>query len=319
MKHLKNKKTLLFGGILLIGVAVLGATIAFNQDSATLENWFSAGNMTVTATDSFASPNNWKPCDSATKEVTFKNNSNASVNVRVKINEYWRDAADTRNLPLEKDGVSLVEWQRDSMWRTPLPTAPDGYYYYYTRLGPGQSTGPLFRNNNITLSCGANFGANNICTETDSGVVCSKQNDIYEGAKYHIKITAEFVQASAADMVFGSVRLAEGTSVNAALKQLAGNSSATSDSEDNTVKSISVVDRLPSGIDIEGGPKVNIGKTESEPIYAYIDDDKNIYIHANGKTLIANALSYNMFYKFRAVTSLDLTERFYTGDTKWMN
>ena len=321
MKHIKNKRFLLSGSALLVAIVALGATIAYSHDSAVIGNDFFIGDMGVTASDTFVSPANWQPCERANKKVSFKNDGDVPVRVRVKINEYWRDAADARYLPLEKDGVRLANWTTGVSWRRGRlvdSSFTDGYYYFSETLAPGQSTWPLFSNDKITLSCDANFGADNVCTNTGSGTVCSKPDDVYEGAKYHINITAEFIQADAADTAWTPVLLADGDDVNAALKRLAGNSAATSESADDVVKSISVVDRLPDNIDTENGPKVNVGNTESAPIYAYIDDNNNIFIHADGKTLVTNFGSDSMFYNFRAVTSLVLTDRFYTGNTDRM-
>ena len=105
MKRLKSKKTLLFGGILCLVAAALGATIAYNHDSSTLANEFSIGAYEVTTSEVFVSPNNWQPGDETEKTLTVSNNSNEDIMVRVKYKGVWRNAADTRNLPPEKDGV----------------------------------------------------------------------------------------------------------------------------------------------------------------------------------------------------------------------
>ena len=195
MKKLQKKRVLLSAGILCILALAVGATIAYNHDRSIIGNNFVPSVYKTTTTEQFDSPDNWMTCDETAKTVFVRNDGNVNVRVRVKYDEVWRDAADTKNLPLEKDGVRLVNvvLQNLSDWEL----RDNGYYYYKYALAPGELTNSLFEK--VVLDCNADLGEENICTSSASGMVCTKPEDDYEGAKYHLKITAETIQEDAAD------------------------------------------------------------------------------------------------------------------------
>ena len=307
MKRLKNKKTLLFGGILFLAVAALGVTIAYNHDSSTIANEFRLGAYEVAASEVFVSPNNWQPGDETEKTLTISNNSSEDIMVRVKYKGTWRNAADTRNLPSEKDGVELAQivLQNQNDWEL----KEDGYYYYKNALAPNSATSSLFQK--VVLNPDANFGADNVCTSTSTGTVCEKPADIYEGAKYHLKITAESVQSDAADEEWRFALLDTGRNVNVALKNLAGYDS--SDFTDTNIQSLTITDTLPSTINPATAAKTNLALPDADPIYAYDDGNHNIYIHADGRTLYANKDSSAMFLGMESLASITLSESFSTS------
>ena len=187
-----NKLPLLAVGLLLASAAIV-FTIAYNANIATLSNDFAMAKYEIIATEEFTSPDNWKPCDETEKLFTITNNGTVDVAVRLKYEEYWRNKADTTTLPLEKDGVRLatISFQNESDWEL----REDGYYYYKTSLAPGATTSSLFKS--VKLDCNADFGKTNVCRTTTTGVVCEKPADEYEGAKYHLRITAETIQYDA--------------------------------------------------------------------------------------------------------------------------
>ena len=82
--------------------------------------------------------------------------------VRIKYDGVWRNAADTRNLPSEKDGVELAQivLQNQSDWEL----KGDGYYYYKNALAPNSITSSLFQK--VVLNLDANFGVDNVCTSS---------------------------------------------------------------------------------------------------------------------------------------------------------
>ncbi|MBP5633375.1 BspA family leucine-rich repeat surface protein [Candidatus Saccharibacteria bacterium] len=309
MKRLKNKKTLLFGGILFLAVAALGVTIAYNHDSSTLANEFRLGAYEVTTSEVFVSPNNWQPGDETEKTLTVSNNSDEDIMVRVKYKGVWRNAADTRNLPPEKDGVELAQivLQNQSDWEL----KGDGYYYYKNALAPNSATSSLFQK--VVLNPDANFGVDNVCTSTSTGTVCEKPANIYEGAKYHLKITAESVQADAADEAWRFALLGVGENINLALKTLAGNSMTHSWDEDTNIRSIAVVDALPASVNPATAAKTNIAVSGTDPVYAYDDGSHNIYIHTDGRTLYANEDSSRMFSWMGSLASLAFSSSFSTS------
>ena len=186
MKKVKIKKLLPLIAV-VVAIGAIGVTIAYNKDSSVLQNQFSMAGYQTVFTDTFSSPNNWAPCDVTPKEVKVTNTGTMPVSVRIKLEENWRNAADTDDLPLERDGKTLANiiYSDDAEdW-----TETDGWYYYGYDLAPGETTSSLIEA--VRLNCSANFGGDNVCTGTPTGTVCEKPADEYEGAKYHLKVTAQ--------------------------------------------------------------------------------------------------------------------------------
>lgn len=304
MKHLKSKKTLLFGGILCLAVTALGATIAYNQDSSTIANEFSLGAYEVATSEVFVSPNNWQPGDETEKTLTVRNNSDEDIMVRIKYDGVWRNAADTRNLPSEKDGVELAQivLQNQSDWEL----KGDGYYYYKNALAPNSVTSSLFQK--VVLNPDANFGADNVCTPTSTGTVCEKPADDYEGAKFHLSTRVETIQPDAEEeqwLSFGVLN--KGSIVNAAFNELTMGITS--------VKSITFVDELPSFILPDVDAFRRLISVEGEPIYAYVDyrNYSDIYIYSEANIIYCNEDCGGLFSRLLMVTSLVLPEKFNTS------
>ena len=193
MKKIQKAKILPFIAVFLLAVGVLGFTIAYNMDSSTMPNIFAAGEYTTTVTETFTSPDNWKPCDETPKEVIIKNENTVPILVRVKFEDSWKSADGTQDLSIYKNGVRLVSRivENESDWNL-----TQNYYVYNAPLNPGESVSALKA---VKLNCDANFGKDNVCTETTEGTVCEKPADEYEGAKYHLKITAQTIELGRED------------------------------------------------------------------------------------------------------------------------
>ena len=309
MKHLKNKKALIFGGF-LCACGAIGVSFAYNNDHSVLDNEFNTAYYQTVATEDFTAPDNWKPCDETTKTLTVKNTSNVGVKVRIKYDEYWRNAADTKDLSLVKDGTTLanVTLQNLNDWEL-----EDGYYYYKSVLQPNEETSSLFKK--VVLDCDANFGTENVCTTTANGITCEKPADQYEGAKYHLKITAETVQANKAAEAWDYYSLTRGDKFNIALKTLAGNSGAmTTDTLDSYIKSISFVDALPDAINPSSANKTLVSSEHSKPIYAYFDNG-DVYIATNGKTVYTDEDCCDMFIHMGGLRNIVFSDNFNTSKT----
>jgi len=217
MKNIKNKRALLFGGVLCLAFAAIAITIAYNQDRSILANNFGTSVYKTVTTEEFVGPDNWAPCQEVPKTVTVKNEGNVDVAVRISYEEYWR-GSDGIDLSSQRDGVNLVNivFQNENDWEL----RPDGYYYYKDTLAPGEETTSLFEK--VVLSCDANTAIDNVCAETETGTVCDKPvnmpgmncttnlggemecvtfhtYDDYNGANYHLRIKAETIQADASD------------------------------------------------------------------------------------------------------------------------
>lgn len=289
------------GGIFCVLAGVVGASIAFNMDSSTINNPFKTTNLTVATTENFSSPTNWSPCEKIAKTVATRNDSDAEIKVRVSYKEYWESKTGSR-LGLSRNGVRLAEivFQNESDWEY-----RDGYYYYKNILAPGDETNSLFEG--VMLSCNANLGHDNVCSATGEEVVCTKPNDPYEEARYHLDIKVETLQADAVeDEWLNAAYLDTGENVNDALVQLAGG-------DEDAILSIAVVSELPDTIDQNTTEKALISIDGSTPIYAYDNGDHNIIIHSAAKKIYANSDSSKLFRSFSSLTALSLPECFDTS------
>ena len=192
-----QKKSLLAIAALAV-VALIGTTIAINNDWTVFDNEFELGDATTEFVESFVSPSNWTPCDETDKTVIATNRSNTKVAVRLKYEEYWKTATSTSTnheteLPLTKDGARLTDivLQNTDSWEL-----IDGWYYWKGSLSKDQSTNSLLKS--VKFNCNANFGGQNICRDTEDGKICEKTNLDYDGARYHVDVTVQTIQADAA-------------------------------------------------------------------------------------------------------------------------
>jgi surface protein len=181
---IKSRKTLFaIGGVAVLAV-LIGGVVAYNQDLFNFNNNFKLGFFRTEVSETFDSPTAWMPCDKTEKIVTVKNTGNIAVNARIKMKESWV-SADGKRLGLIKDGVKLatIELANDD-WEL-----RDGYYYLKKTLNSGESSEFI---KSVTFSCDANLAQNEMVggTSNDGSV-----SDGYEGASYHLGITAQLVQA----------------------------------------------------------------------------------------------------------------------------
>ena len=178
------------GALIAVGLSVvllgIGAVFAFNSDRSIFSNLFQLPTYTAEYKEEFVSPNDWKTCDETPKTVVTTNKSNGKIKVRLSYEEYWRNKENTANLPLEKDGetLAIINFQNESDW-----TKRGNWYYYNHELEPNEATNSLLKS--VTLNCDASLGGVNVCEETSNGIVCSKQSDPYEEAKYHLNVTVQ--------------------------------------------------------------------------------------------------------------------------------
>lgn len=184
MKKLKGSKKALIAVGALVVVAAVGGTIAMNRTIFPFLNQFDIGTFKMELSEKFVSPTDWQPCDETEKIVTVKNSGNVDAKVRIKMDESWV-SKDNHELPLVKDGVNLVtiEFANDN-WEF-----DDGYYYLKNTLAAGASVDFI---NKVTFSCQANFGEN---TMIDGQGNTTASTDDYNGAAYHLEITAQMLQA----------------------------------------------------------------------------------------------------------------------------
>jgi hypothetical protein len=188
MKNVLKKKRALVAILALIVVGLVAGTIAYNYDRSIFTNIFGVQDFKTEFIETFDSPDNWQPCDEIPKTVIAKNDSGVRVNVRLSYEEFWK-AKNGGSLPLTRNGVKLaiINFQNEDDWEL----RSDGWYYFKAGLAPGESTNSLFKS--VKLDCSANFGGENICTETETGKTCQKEADEYADAEYHLKITVQMI------------------------------------------------------------------------------------------------------------------------------
>lgn len=188
MKNVLKKKRVLIAILALIAVGLVAGTIAYNNDRSIFANIFGMSDFKTEFIETFDSPDNWQPCDEIPKTVIAKNDSGVRVNVRLSYEEFWK-AKNGDSLPLTRNGVKLaiIIFQNEDDWEL----RSDGWYYFKAGLAPGESTNSLFKS--VKLDCSANFGGENICTETETGKTCQKEADEYADAEYHLKITVQMI------------------------------------------------------------------------------------------------------------------------------
>ena len=171
----------------VVGIlAVVGGVFAFNQDSAFFNNPFGVASYESEFIETFESPADWETCQEVPKTVITKNNSTGNFKVRLSYEEYWRNAADSANLPLVKDGetLALINFQNENDW-----TRHGNWYYYNYEVEPGDSTNSLFKS--VTLNCDANLAKYNVCVDTPTGKECTQPENEYEAATYHLNIKVQ--------------------------------------------------------------------------------------------------------------------------------
>ena len=199
----KKKRTIL--AVSLVGVVVLfGGTIAYHSTTGFFANLFHVGYWQNKTTEEFVPESDWSTCETVPKKVIGKNTGTMTATVRLKYEEYWKAAGSTSTdhtteLPLldgDNDPIASVNLQHLDEWTL----GSDGWYYYNWTLEPGDETSSLLKS--VTLNCKNNFaGENSVCTTEGSATTCTKPNNQYDDAKYHVFVTVEYLQASGCEDV----------------------------------------------------------------------------------------------------------------------
>ena len=284
---LMNRKFVaIFGALLFLAI---GATIAYNSDSGLFANLFHAGATKTSVIETFVSPTNWLPCQTADKVITVRNDGNVPVAARIKIAESWKDKdgnelalifTDTNGATqrLALININTADWEKRG-----------AYYYYKTDLAPGETSTPFMTD--VTLNCAANL------VDTP-----------YLGGTYTLSAAIQTIEANNKDIWINGAVLAPGETVNGKLKALAGNTIGDSlprDIVDNNIKTILDASALPANFDITDEAHI-ISAEGSEPIYAWFDNTDNagaIHIYSNSHTIKGGNDMIHIFGNMRALTS----------------
>ena len=191
---MRKKKNIIFA-VALLGMSVLiGGTAAYHQSTGFFRNIFKVGYWKNETTEEFTGPDNWQPCQEIPKTVIGKNTGSVPASVRIKYEEYWKnvgntDLSHTSDLSLtdnDGDRIAYVKLQNQDDW----VDGGDGWYYYKYMLGAGSETSSLLKS--VVLDCKNNFAGENTCVAENGQTVCTKPENPYDGAKYHVFVTVQY-------------------------------------------------------------------------------------------------------------------------------
>lgn len=154
---MKNKKLKAIVG--LVAVAVIGGSLAYFNQTMTVENPFDTNKYSSELVETFnpGDGDDWQPGATVNKDIQVDNTGDYDVIVRVKFDETWTRKGgnsayvtntginDSTSQTDETDGLVTDDY---SVVKKNLLTADkwfyntnDGYYYYLDNLKAGQNTG----------------------------------------------------------------------------------------------------------------------------------------------------------------------------------
>ena len=202
---MNNKKTIIIL-ILVLTMGIVGLTVAYFANSASLDNVFETKPYGNTFTEEFVSPDNWLPGTTTEKSVVATNTGEVDQAVRIKLTENWKTANNgTLNGWIHIDGtksthesandianderVAIINFDNNDDWYL-----EDGYYYYKYKLAPNESTSSLIK----SVTFNSKTKLDDTCVTTTNGstktVICNSSDNDYDGATYTLKIDIETVQ-----------------------------------------------------------------------------------------------------------------------------
>ena len=152
----KNKKVAGIAG--LAAVMMIGGTLAYFNQTMTVENPFDTGKYDSVLTESFKPEDgkNWEPGAEVNKDIEVTNTGNYDVLVRVRFDEKWvkkgtnetvkentgmddtTSQADASDGLVAADGSVVVKKLNKDNW---VYNKNDEYWYYKTNLAAGKGTG----------------------------------------------------------------------------------------------------------------------------------------------------------------------------------
>ena len=192
---MKNKKTIIL--LLLIAiVGVVGLTLAYFANTASVENTFNTKQYGTTVTEVFESPDNWTPGTTTDKTLTVTNSGQVDEAVRVSYTESWTSKkGDDLSLTQGDNRAAVINWANVSDWTTVTENGVE-YRYYNYKLAPGETTSTLL--NSVTFNSAITNDANCVTTTDETThtktITCNSTGDGYDGATYKLTFTVETVQ-----------------------------------------------------------------------------------------------------------------------------
>ena len=172
MIKMKNRKSIIV--LLLIAVVgVVGLTIAYFTNTATVENEFKTKQYGTEVNEQFVSPDNWTPGTTTPKTLTVTNTGQVEEAVRISYTEKWElanhdelsgwidangDVSTHTNNEATDERAAVINWVNQADW-----TKDGNYYYYNYKLKPGETTSTIL--DSVTFNGKVNI--NSTC-ETDT-------------------------------------------------------------------------------------------------------------------------------------------------------
>jgi len=129
LENIKDKKIkkLFIGTISLLFIGMIGVTLAIMSSNGYFENIFHSAEYGVNIEEEFY--NDW-----GTKKVSFINNNNSPIIIRVSYNELWSTTDEEDNtftvLNNKANGIDTVNKVWTDAWVNDFVDGHDGWYYY---------------------------------------------------------------------------------------------------------------------------------------------------------------------------------------------
>ena len=190
MKKKKSNKKPIIAIVLIALIGVIGGTIAVFTSSATIPNVFKTLEYKTQYDEVFVSPEDWKPGVDTEKKVYVRNTGDIDVAVRISYTEKWVSKNNTV-LDLRKDGkdIAVIKYTNRDNWIVDS-TSGTTFYYYKTKLAPGQSTTSFI--DSVEFNDEVDFDIP--CTTVGTTTTCTSNGAGYDGATYTLTLKIETVQ-----------------------------------------------------------------------------------------------------------------------------
>lgn len=170
---------------LVIIVGLIGVSLAFFIDDFKLPISFAKQQYNDNTNIKIESPNNWTPGTTTEQEITYKNNEDVPLAIRISIDEKWISKnGNELGLTLSDGTKAAILNINNKDW-----ILKDDFYYYNNKLNKNETTTNFI--NSITFSNNVNY---EFKCNLLNGKACSKTGDDYYDAKYILNINIETIK-----------------------------------------------------------------------------------------------------------------------------
>ena len=193
----KRKKKALLTLLMVAVLGVVGGTFAYFMSEDTFTNIFSTKPYKMEVKETFQSPTDWTPGTTTSKTVIAKNTGQVDAAVRVSIeSQAWQDSlGQPLNLAVDGEDAAIINFADDlaEKWTSSVEGGKT-YYYYKTKLAPGQSTSSFIKS--VTFNPDVEIDSAHNCETDDTNhtETCTTTTSGYAGGTYTLDIKVETVQ-----------------------------------------------------------------------------------------------------------------------------